>query len=248
MNETKHRTSKLKPGEPFPWWKVAISLVLLFHLAAVIAPPFYSATQTPVGAISPNAAAAFELLEPYINVMFLDHGYAFFAPDPGPSHLVRFRIEFDDGRPPIEHMFPDRERHWPRLLYHRHFMLAEQLHSDYVTPVAPARPVRDPDEPSGLWQQRLADWEFNLARWKQGRSRYLAKWQTYENHLLHRYGGNRVTLVRVEHELAPPEVSRVPFNLRTQESYIDLNEYPPAGPGTPPTVRPPMAPPLEELP
>lgn len=242
----KRKAATSKSPSQFAWWKVAVSLVLLFHLAGVLAPPFYSATRTSE-AESPIAAATFQLLEPYINAMFLDHGYAFFAPGPGPSHLVRFRIEFDDGRPPVEQMFPDLERHWPRLLYHRHFMLAEQLHSDYVTPIAPPRPQREPDESASLWQRRLAEWEIDYALWKRGRDRYLTKWQSYEKHLLQRYGGSRVSLIRVEHQLVPPDASLAPIDLRTRESYIDLNEYPPAeplAPGIAAPLRPPFASPL----
>lgn len=243
----------------FASWKAALSLVLVFHMAAVLAPPFYSATRTPLGTASPIGAAAYNLLEPYINLMFLDHGYAFFAPDPGPSHLVRFRVEFDDGREPVEHMFPDLDRHWPRLLYHRHFMLAEQLHSDYVTPLPPVRPAAEANETTEAWQQRVADWEDEFAGWKQARDRYVSKWRSFENHLLDRYGGSRVSLVRVEHVLVPPDSRIFPFDLRRDESYINLNEYPPTEPLAPasqapplqpfaPPLAPPIAPPLEELP
>ena len=37
------------------------------------------------------------VFRPYLEAAYLDHGYAFFAPDPGPSHLVRYELEFDDG-------------------------------------------------------------------------------------------------------------------------------------------------------
>ncbi len=57
---------------------------------------------------------------------FLGHGYRFFAPNPGPSHLVRYEVEFADGRTE-SHRFPDTQEQWPRLLYHRHFMVAEQV-------------------------------------------------------------------------------------------------------------------------
>jgi hypothetical protein len=38
---------------------------------------------------------------------------------------VRYTIEHQDGRRE-DGVFPDRDAHWPRLRYHRHFMLAEQ--------------------------------------------------------------------------------------------------------------------------
>ena len=65
-------------------------------------------------------------LNVYLDVAYLNHGYGFFAPDPGPSHLIHYTIEFDSGET-LTGTFPDREAYWPRLRYHRHFMLAEQL-------------------------------------------------------------------------------------------------------------------------
>lgn len=68
------------------------------------------------------------VFRPYLEVLYLNHGYHFFAPEPGPSHLVRYELRFEDGR--VEQgLFPDRHRHRPRLLYHRHFMLSEFLNN-----------------------------------------------------------------------------------------------------------------------
>jgi hypothetical protein len=67
---------------------------------------------------------------PYITALYLDHAYKFFAPNPGPSHLLRYDLYFADGRKSInadDQLFPDRRRHWPRLWYHRHFMVTEFL-------------------------------------------------------------------------------------------------------------------------
>jgi len=146
MNHANDKSKEPENAKRIAWWKYVVSLLLLVHVSAVFAPPFFRATQTPLGARSPVATEMHSLLEPYINLMFLDHGYAFFAPGPGPSRLIRFRVEYDDGTPAVEHVFPDLQRHWPRLLYHRHFMLAEQLHGDYVTPIPPDRPERGADE------------------------------------------------------------------------------------------------------
>jgi hypothetical protein len=122
-----------------PGWsrglRTFVSVLVVLHLAAVIIPPFTLATSSPMeGTVSPLASRLLVIVRPYVEAAYLWHGYAFFAPNPGPSHLVRYRLTFDDGRPPIVAMFPDRQRHWPRLLYHRHFMLAEQLHADFVPP------------------------------------------------------------------------------------------------------------------
>ena len=54
--------------------------------------------------IGPAIAAA---LGPICRPPFLNNGYRFFAPEPGPGHLVRYEIVTRDGRQ-IEGSFPDR--------------------------------------------------------------------------------------------------------------------------------------------
>ncbi len=186
--------------------RTIISVLLVFHLTAIFVPPFFFET-TSGGESSPFARQLLALFQQYVDAAFLNHGYAFFAPDPGPSHLVRYRLEFDDGRPPVEQTFPDISRHWPRLLYHRHFMLAEQLHSDFVPPEPP--PGLDPEQ---------------LRNWQRGRDRYVAKWESYKNHLTAKYGAARVELVRIEHLLPPPIIPPGGINLHDPNSFIELSE------------------------
>ena len=61
--------------------------------------------------------------------LFLGHGYRFFGPDPGPSHILYFNGTKDDGTV-VQGVFPDRKNHSPRLLYHRWFMLSETLFNE----------------------------------------------------------------------------------------------------------------------
>ena len=130
-NPTK-QTDRQTPTAAWKWWHWAISVVLVLHLYSVFIPPFTIATTTPQGSRSELASSLRDsFLSPYIEAAFLDHGYAFFAPDPPrANYLIRYRLEFDDGRPPVERTFPDVERHWPRLLYHRHLMLTSQVNDD----------------------------------------------------------------------------------------------------------------------
>ncbi len=67
---------------------------------------------------------------PYINALDLNHGYRFFAPDPGPSHLIRYHLHWSDGHG-RDGVFPNLTEERPRLLYHRYFMLAEHLEGLY---------------------------------------------------------------------------------------------------------------------
>jgi len=76
-------------------------------------------------------------VQAYSEFAYLNHGYAFFAPDPGPSHLMRVDVaEAPDGEASMT--YPDLSRQWPRLLYHRHFMLTEFLNNVYAPPIPEA--------------------------------------------------------------------------------------------------------------
>lgn len=61
----------------------------------------------------------------YLNLAYLNHGYNFFAPDPAGTHVIRYQVPQISGEP-LEREFPNLQQQWPRLLYHRHMMLAEQ--------------------------------------------------------------------------------------------------------------------------
>lgn len=93
------------------------------------------ATTTPDGATIPPAALRPEhrpvihrverFFRPYLDLLYLNHGYSFFAPEPGPSYIMRYEVHQEDGSV-VRGRLPDLEEYWPRLLYHRYFMLATQ--------------------------------------------------------------------------------------------------------------------------
>lgn len=123
--------SAAAPTGPFAKASVraAVSLLLVYHLTAVLLDPL----ATPPNFAGPPAIIP-EAIRPafqgYVTALSLDHTYKFFAPNPGDSHLFRYDLYFADGTKSVgvpEQMFPDRKKHWPRLLYHRYFMLAEHL-------------------------------------------------------------------------------------------------------------------------
>lgn len=66
----------------------------------------------------------------------MGHGYRFFAPNPGDSHLVQYKVTKNDGTQ-IKGVFPDRENAWPRLLYHRWFMLSETIFAEHAQTPSP---------------------------------------------------------------------------------------------------------------
>ena len=115
-----------------PTKKCLISLALSGYLALML-----------IGPLS-NPVASEHLIQPLEKgvrplqrALFLGHGYRFFAPDPGPSHLVEFEIIQADGSL-VTGQFPDRndtENAFPRLQYHRWFMLSETIWAEHsMTP------------------------------------------------------------------------------------------------------------------
>ncbi|HET6883024.1 MAG TPA: hypothetical protein VFI31_22845 [Pirellulales bacterium] len=168
--------SDARPAAPSwsPRIRCLASLALAWHLIGLL-----------VGPISSPPSILGDRLQriylPYLQAAYLNHGYKFFGPDPGPSHLVRFVVELPDGEK-IEQTFPDRKVHWPRQFYHRHFMLSEFLVGL-----------------SGPWDPRF---EWDRQPLSPAQETYV---ESYAHHLLKKYGGTRVTLYLVEHRLPSPQ-------------------------------------------
>ena len=98
---------------------LVVSLMLGFHVFAVFISP---AAMPPA---SPLLMDGYRLALPYNELLFLNHGYHYFAPDPGASTLISYAVP-RPGDAPVVGRFPNLSIH-PRLLYHRYFMLAENL-------------------------------------------------------------------------------------------------------------------------
>ena len=194
--ESNARRLNEEESELRPAWRGLLSVLILLHLLAVFLPPFTFASSPQPGAAppSPFAQLFLEFFQPYINALFLDHGYAFFAPDPGPAHLFKAQLEFAEGQPPLELLFPNRRAQWPRLLYHRHFMLSERLNDGYRPAIAPPGIAQDAAQ---------------LAVYRQGRWNYETYFErvagSYREHLRIRHGAQRVHLIRLEHRLLYPD-------------------------------------------
>lgn len=104
------------------WLKWILSLGVIWHLFVVFISPF---------SVAPTSQTVFNLAQNklvrlYSDPLYLNHGYHFFAPDPPINQLVRYQVIAEDGALVKEGEFPNKEQQWPRLLYHRHMMLADQ--------------------------------------------------------------------------------------------------------------------------
>jgi hypothetical protein len=95
----------------------AVNLWLVYHLIAIIVAP---------ASVSPSSGliqSAWSLFQPYLELLYLNNGYHFFAPEPSESTLISFAAERSNGT--VVHGRIPNFQIVPRLLYHRHFMLTE---------------------------------------------------------------------------------------------------------------------------
>lgn len=108
------------PSLPRPAVRAVVSVLVALHVLAVFVGPW---AMPPSSELAGSFRSA---LAPYLDILSLGNGYRFFAPEPGPSHLIRYEVTLKDGSLKTG-VFPDRNEHRPRLLYHRYFMLTEFL-------------------------------------------------------------------------------------------------------------------------
>ena len=194
-----------------PRVKVLLSFLLTAHLFALVLPPLSVQTRGPIGP-SPSVSTGLEWVEPYSQLLYIDRGYAFFAPDPGPSHLIQAAITGPDGQR-REKIYPDIEQQRPRLLYHRHFMLSEFLQEIYHPPGPPEELQKvDPQE---------------AQYWSVARARYESVRQSIMDHLRHEYSGNDVAIARIEHLLPNLiDYQQEPVELTDERLYRVLLDQP----------------------
>ncbi len=98
-------------------WSINVWVVL--HFSAILAA---------AGVIGPTPGyvmAAWDLFHPYLEALFLNHGYAFFAPEPSPSTLMDFAATRPDGSM-VKGRIPEPGVR-PGLLYQRTLLLTEHI-------------------------------------------------------------------------------------------------------------------------
>ena len=202
-NAKKHRAKP--PGRRSADWSPAArtiaTVALLLHLAAVV---LASWSIPPSSELSQKAVTPFR---PYLRATYLNvGGYRFFAPNP-PTHSnrVRYEVTFEDGQKK-QGTFPDRDVHRPRLAYHRHFMIAEQV-------VAPVVLSEEDIVPASLPPAYLAEAPpEEIKRHREARREYVASLKQQEpalqsiaEHLLHAHGAVHVRLWLVQRRVPTPQ-------------------------------------------
>src|SRR5207244_751689 len=117
--------SPKRNGRWRPIVRILISLFIVWHFSAV----FLAALSVP-GPTSPLVRAIAQYpkspLRRYLDAFYLNQGHSFFAPDVGCGYLITYECFDANGQSIEKGELPSRKEHWPRLLYHRYFMLASQ--------------------------------------------------------------------------------------------------------------------------
>jgi hypothetical protein len=99
--------------------RYCINVWVLLHFTAIIAA---------AGSIGPApgyAIAVWRVFHPYVQFLFLNHGFNFYAPEPSYSMLMEYEAFRADGST-VTGQIPDGSL-WPRLLYQRHLLLTEHI-------------------------------------------------------------------------------------------------------------------------
>lgn len=129
MAKTNQKTELTSAGDAIAWSagaRTGATIALLAFIGIVLLGPL----SNPIASEHLTGPLA-RWVRPVHQALYLGHGYRFFGPDPGPGHRVVYRIENEAGEIEEFH-FPDRQRHRPRLMYHRWFMLSETLWDEHA--------------------------------------------------------------------------------------------------------------------
>jgi hypothetical protein len=188
------------------------SVLIALHVFALFVAPW--SMPPPASELSGVFAAA---LRPYLHAVFIYHGYRFFAPNPGASHIVQYELQFADGRKESG-QFPDLKRHWPRLLYHRHFMLSETVYQATDIPPEPAAPPRN--LPPLIRQRATADYAAAMERYRTAAANRDLLVSAVAQRLLIDSGAKRVRLWAVEHAILSPQQVMDGIPLTRKDTYI----------------------------
>ncbi|MGE3818320.1 MAG: hypothetical protein AB7I30_02705 [Isosphaeraceae bacterium] len=183
-----------------PWARRLATLVLAFHLAAVLAGAF----AVPPSSMLQRAIADRFLW--YYQLADLGHTYRYYAPEPGPTPVVTATIRYADGRPEETLRLPQRGI-LPRLRYQRQLALAYHLSADF-------RRSRH-DHPPGEGLDHDHDHDQGQSAWARSYARHLARSHP---------GASIVTLYTQDHLI--PDVGRVAAALARGESVdLDAEEF-----------------------
>ena len=162
-------------------------IAFLFHFLGVLSEPLRFFSRSDVQT-APEFAFFSEMMKPYSQFLYMNHGYFFFAPNPGPGHLIQCTpstksVDSTSDSSSKNFYLPDRKDHWPRLLYHRYFMLSEFYTSRYA--------------PQQVTEELKKDLEF-MQQWAFVKELYDQIRTSIVNSLKHLRGDESIELRRIE--------------------------------------------------
>jgi hypothetical protein len=122
---------------PRGWRRLCVSMLILLHFGGMVTSAL---RPSPTPWLVTQVWTRF--YRPYLNFLYLNNAYQFYAPDPGPSHFMWFRLEYKDGKNVYSHWekFPRLTKTgWPDypmgLQYQRRLAMTDLLfHADPTSP------------------------------------------------------------------------------------------------------------------
>lgn len=111
-----------RPGRLGPALRIAISILIVWHFGLI----FLAALSIPFSSPLVYALAQKPPMQWYLDALYLNQGHSFFAPEVGPGHVIYYELFDASNRLLEDGTLPNKKEYWPRLRYHRHFMLADQ--------------------------------------------------------------------------------------------------------------------------
>jgi hypothetical protein len=120
--------------------RALISVLVVAHFAAILTAVAAVGSQT--FPAPPLVLAAYRIVEPYLRLAYLNNGYRFFAPNPGPVSLLWFRARHADGTVRWTE-WPGPPAGWRGIPYQRRLSLAFLLQA-HLGPGGPDRRVTVP--------------------------------------------------------------------------------------------------------
>jgi hypothetical protein len=123
-------------GPPF-WGKLGVSLLVVVHFFAITT-AVTSAGSTMFPAPDIVVWVKNWVTRPYLQFVFLTNPYRFYAPNPGPTPVLWFRLEYQDGT--ARWLELPRRQDWPiRMPYQRH-LCAVMLFDQMAGSISPEEP------------------------------------------------------------------------------------------------------------
>src|SRR5687767_8978513 len=103
-----------RPGRPPAFVRVSVSVLLVWHLTAVFLAPMSVPPSSQLvidiaqGPWFPRwFGPTFQPMQWYLDAFYINHGYYFFAPDPGDGHLIYYDVYDAKGNVVKQGKFPD---------------------------------------------------------------------------------------------------------------------------------------------